>query len=358
MRKDTGAHTEDSSRQKRNALFYKGLFFLAVFHLFMQLFWWLPLHMKPSTVHSDYQVYYVALQQLHSGVPLYAPWPNYGPHLKPMPYNYPPPFIALLYPLGWLSELWFARLWYGLISGAFWLYAFCLARLYYQRTTWDKVLIFGLFLGFCPGVIYSMSLGNVQTILTALWGVGFAFPVRTLALAAAASVKIHPVWPLAVSFVDRVRQEGWWGALKNVALPALLFFGAAFLLGAVICGLPAYGRWLQNVPPVLSQGTFDPSNISLSMAVLRGLRALNWWHYEVGPLPGGPRLFLFCSTLFGPLFSWWLARRWSPDLRQAFVGAAIVLFAPLCWLDYSGIFLVPLCIWQREARLKRLDIAA
>ncbi len=348
---------DDSARQKRNALFYKGLLFLALFHLFVQLSMWLPLHWRPSKIQCDYQVYYIALQQLHAGAALYAPWPDYGPHLKPMPYNYPPPFIALLYPLGWLSELSFARFWYSLIVISFWIYAWCLARLVCPRATWDKILISGLFLTLCPGMIHVMSLGNVQPMLTALWGVAFAFPMRTLALATAASVKIHPIWPLTVSFFDGVKQVGWPRALKEIAFPALLFFAAAFLLGALVCGPQSYVRWLQNVPPVLSQGTFETANLSLPMGVLRLLRAVGYWHYEAGPLPVGPRLFLTSSTLCGPLFSWWLARRWSRDLRQAFVGSAVVLFAPLCWIDYAAIFLVPLCLWLRLRQdEKRLDI--
>ena len=356
MSKENGAPTKELSWQKRNALFRKGLLFLAIFHLFVQLLWWLPLHWQPTHIQADYQVYYIALQQRHAGVPLYAPWPDYGPHLKPMPYNYPPPFIAFLYPLGWLSELWFARFWYSVIVVSFWIYAWCLARLVCPRATWDKLLISGLFLTLCPGMIHVMSLGNVQPMLTALWGAAFAFPLRGLALALAAVVKIHPIWPLTVCFVDKAKAEGYKKALRKIGLPALTIFAGAFLLGALVCGPNSYALWLQNVPPVLSQGTFESANISLPMGVLRALRGLNLWHYQSGPLPSGPRLFLTCSTLLGPLWSWWLARRWKADLRQAFVGSAVVLFAPLCWIDYSAIFMVPLCLWYRlRYAEKRLD---
>jgi hypothetical protein len=354
-----GITLRTSPQTRRKKLLYHGIFLLALFHLLAQLGLWLPLHWSSTQVPADYQVYYVALQQLHAGTPLYDPWSNYGPHLKPMPYNYPPPFIAFLYPLGWLSESAFARLWYALLVLAFWIYAWCLTRLSGGRETLSTVLIAGLFLAFCPGMMHTMSLGNVQQMLTALWGIAFAFPFRGWALSAAATIKIHPLWPLSVAFIDCARQKGRAAAWREVARPALLFFSIAFLLGLLVCGPQAYARWLQNVPPVLSQGTFEVGNLSLPMACLRLLRALGWWNYQAGPLASGPRLFLTGCTLLGPLCAWWIARRWPADLKQSFVGVAVVLFAPLCWIDYVPLFLVPLMIWRREmaaGRLKNLTL--
>ena len=338
-------------RERRRYLLYLGLLAAALVHVAAQFALWLPLHMAPADFQCDYQVYFEALRQLHAGQALYAPWPGYGPHLKPMPYNYPPPFIAFLYPLGNLSETDFSRLWHILMVVAFWLYAWCLARLACRKVGWDAVLISGLLLALCPGMVHAMSLGNVQPVLTALWGVAFAFNARAVALAITAVVKIHPILPLGVVFLDRARHDGWRAALRKIAAPSAAIFIGALILGLIVCGPEAYLRWARNVPPVLSQGTFEGANASLSIGVLRLLRACGIWHYETGPLPTGPRLFLTASTLIGPLTTWWLARRWPDDLRQSCVGAATVLFAPLCWIDYLPIFLVPLCIWRREIRL-------
>jgi hypothetical protein len=343
--------TKNASTKPRGKLLYTGFLVLSFFHVIVQLVVFLPEHLRFTDITRDHHVYYVALRQLHQGQEFYKSWPDYGPHLIPNAYFYPPPFLAALYPLGWLSEAAFSRLWYGIMLLSFWLYAWCLARLVSRRVSWDKILIAGLCLALCPGMMGGgMSMGNVQVVLTTLWGAAFAFNMRAVGLAVSAVIKIHPALPLGAALLDCARNQGWPVALRTIAVPALAVIIGAFILGLLICGPDAYTQWAREVPPVLSQGTFYHDNYSLSMGVLRLLRYWGIWHYNIGPLPSGPRFFLTTCTLAGPLLTWWVARRWPDDLRQACIGAATVLFAPLCWSCYFPILLVPLCIWCRELR--------
>ncbi|MDQ3814222.1 MAG: DUF2029 domain-containing protein [Armatimonadota bacterium] len=322
---------------------------LGVFHLAAQLGGWLPLHWQRTDRERDLTVYYDALRRLRTGQPLYQPWPDYVPAYTPSRYFYPPPFAAVFAPLGGLSFLWFARLWYLLLLASFWIYAWCLARLASPagtRVTIPAVLIAGLILDLWPRIYWAMSFGNAEPMLWALFGLSLATPNRGAALAGATLIKLHALWPLLLA----IRHEG-----RRVPLPALLVIGFGLLLGWLVCGMQSYLSWWPAISPVLRQGTFNPDNISLSFAVLRLARLLGWDYNPADPLPRAAQLYLSLMAVAGPLFLIWLVRRQKPLMQYACVGAGVLLFAPLCWTMYLALLLAPLALWLREQQDQALE---
>ena len=312
------------------------------------LFFRLPPYLQNVSPKSDYYIYYAALQELYAGNDFYS---LSNQNVKG--YYYLPPFLVLIYPLGLLDELSYVRAWYFLMFISHWVYAWCLMRISCQRMCWSNMLIAGFLLAIFPGQLDGFLLGNFQLVLNALWGIAFAFNVRPSALMLIAIVKFHAILPLCVTFFDEFTRNGSKSALRKVGFPAGLTLSVALFLGLIVCGAESYLQWLRYVPQSISQqATLFHYNASLSIEVLRLLRALGWWHYDAGPLTGGPRLFVSVVGLCGPLVVWWWARRLSSDLRQACVGTAVVLLAPLCWTFYLPIFLVPLALWWRETRLR------
>lgn len=299
----------------------------------------------PRSLPIDYRDYYQALQNLQSGAPLYAGGGLAGGYL------YPPPFLVFIYPLGQFDEATFMRVLLCLLFVAFFVYAWCLARIACTRPRWHHVMLACFVLTLWPGQIQAMSNGNFQPVLTALWGLAYACrasQVRAIALSLSAIVKIHTVLPLAVAFFDEGQSAGWRSALRKIGVPSFLTFLFLIMAGGWLCGWGSYAEWMNTVPARISGGTFYFWNVSPSVGVLRLLRALGWWHYPGGALTAGPRLFLLLCSVGGPLLVWWLMRRRSPELRQTCVGSAVVLLAPLCWTYYLPILLVPLAFCLRE----------
>jgi Glycosyltransferase family 87 len=312
---------------------------LAVVQAACQLGAFLPAHWNRRDPISDRTVYYVAARAVVRGEPLYHPIPDYGPHKRPDVYLYPPSFAAALTPVAYLPFQWYSRLWYVLLLVAYWVYAVCLARLYDPRVTARSVLVAGLALAVCPGAYWGMSLGQVDPILWALFGVGLvAAGARGAALSAAALIKLYAVWPLAAAAV----REG-----KRVILPAAALVAASLALGAVACGVQAYVEWARVVLPIVGQGTFNPDNVSLSMLGLRLASRLGW-SYTAGPLPQAARLYLTFSAVAGPVAVWWFTRRRSTALQYGALGLAGALFSPLCWSSYLPLVLAPLAVWLGE----------
>ncbi len=107
------------SQKQRNLIHFAGrAIFIAIagINLMGLVAIWFPaaihraLHF-PRALPIDYRDYYKALQHLQSGAPLY-----YAPDDLGGGYLYPPPFLAVLYPLGQFDESTFVRLLFSLLS--------------------------------------------------------------------------------------------------------------------------------------------------------------------------------------------------------------------------------------------------
>ena len=321
------------------------LLLIAVAHLAWQGAIWLPSRWDHPETAWDAHDYYLAARRVRDRLPLYRPWPDYGPDVmtpgRPYPkdrFPYPPPFAALLAPFAALPEPVFIRLWTLLLLAAFWVYAGALARLATGGLTLSRILIAGLAIAAVPQAYLALSFGNVDPLLWALFGLALATPVRGAAFAASALVKLYATWPLLLASA----REG-----RRVMLPAACVILAGLLVGAAACGSSSWIDWARYFLPVLGQGTFNPGNLSLSFAGIRLARVFGW-RYLGGPLPFPARLYLTGMTVAGPLGAAWIARRGSRELRYATVGVSALAFGPLCWPYYLALMWAPAAVAWRE----------
>ncbi|MDF2440753.1 MAG: alpha,2-mannosyltransferase [Abditibacteriota bacterium] len=327
----------------RVPMWRRALLALGVLHLGLQLFSWFPKHWEFDDDNRDLFIYHATAQRVLQDRSIYTPQPNYGPEQVPTTFLYPPAFAALIAPLGHLTLPAFSRLWFSLLIVAFWVYAATLAHLVTRRATLQSTLIAGFVLAAWPGTMIGMSLGNAQPMLHALWGISLACGAAAsgiaacgVALAASALIKIHPLWPLMVA----------WKADRASILPSLCVLLTGTLLGTFVCGVQSHWEWWQYAQPIVAQGSFAPSNFSLSFLALRAAQLLGW-QYESGPLPGLARAYLTSVTLLAPLIALWLVRHEKPLLQMSVVGVVVVVFAPLCWDNYLPMLLAPLALWLR-----------
>lgn len=311
----------------------------ALAHVAVQLLVFLPNHWRREDVQRDVTYVYTAAERVRTGEPLYWPWPEYGPHVHTEmgpPYvferhPYPPVLAAVLAPATTLPFTTFARLWYIPLLVSFWIYAWSLTRLALGRADFWTVLVAGQLLTLFPGTYRALSLGQIDPLLWALFGVALVVPaLRGAGFATSAVVKLYAGWPLLFA----IGREG-----RRVLVPALGVAAAGFLVGGLTLGFGIFFTWAQTMLPVVSQGTFNADNVSLSFAGLRLARMLGW-DYVPGPLPGAARLYLTGVGIAAPLLAGWLTRRARPVLQYACVGCAAVVFAPLCWSSYLPLLLV------------------
>lgn len=305
---------------------------------------------------DDMMRYYVIASRALAGLPLYWPWPDYGPHFMtpghPYPYErypYPPFFVAVLAPLAKLPVATFARVWYVVLYAGFVTYAACLARLATGQITPARVVVAAAVLAAVPGAQLALMVANVEPVLWALFGLALAFAwARGFGFMASAMVKLYGAWPLLVA----LSREGWHvlrGAAVALALGSavcLVVLGPSVFLGGLL-------DWARYMVPVVGQGTFavDPvfggTNVSLSFAALRVAQSLGW-EYQAGPLPTWARLYLTAVGIGAPLLCAWLTRSMENSaLRYGLVTVAAVLFAPLCWTTYLPLLLAPLAVVTR-----------
>lgn len=311
---------------------------LAAFHLAFQLLVWVPAQWARDDPDRDVIVYYQAAERLQNGEPLYNPWPQFGPHEVPNRFFYPPPFTLLTRPLAEMSYLNFSRAWYVLVLIAFWIYAACLARIVMRRWAWPETLIAGLILQLTPEAAVALAFGNFEPVMWACYGLAVATPSKAAPLAFAAMMKLHPIWALAI-----VVRRGGWRALATAAL----ILGIGFAAGIAFVGWENARMWWSATSPVVSQGTWWGGNVSISFAGIRVANALGFIH-DVGPLPTLARMYLSAMALLGPLTAVYLTRHAKIEWRIALVGAATILFSPLCWTMYLPLLLLPAALFWRD----------
>lgn len=330
----------------RSRLLGKALFLLAIFHLVVQIAVVAPRELVRTDHDRDMPVYYQAAQAINENRPIYHLQPDYGPgHFPQSLYIYPPPFAAVIAPLGKLSFLQFNQIWFCLILLSFWLFAYCLAILA-GNGSWRGVLIWGLIAGLFPGTYTAIGLGQVDPMLWALFAAGLAGLARSSVWALASLIKIFYAWPLLADTAGVIHQGDVKVLLRKFA-PAVIILGALILYGGCVCGWQSYVIWIRDVLPTLSQGNFKHDNVSLSFAVLRAARALGW-NYAGGPLTWLPHLWLSAASIGAPLLAWWFLRRYDTQIKYASMMSASVLFAPVCWTCYLPLLLPLVALMFRD----------
>ncbi len=301
----------------------------------------------PGERPMDAEIIWEHSKLIAAGEPLYSPWPDFGPHYMTEAAPYPvgrtpyPPFLTVaLKPLLPIGDLAFYKAWFFLLCISFWVYAVTLGKLAAGRISLRGTLGAASLLAFYPGTWAPFNTGNIDPVLWAMLGLGFAYPrVRGAGFMAHALIKLYGIWP----FILGVRLEG-----RRVLLQGAAVLGVGVLVSSVILGplafLQASLDWFRWLLPTAGQGTWHHWNVSLSFAGLRVTEALGLWEYIEGPLPSIARLYLTIMGIAAPLATMLLSRGLKPRLRYSLVTCAAVLFSPLCWIGYTPLLYSPAAI--------------
>lgn len=297
----------------------------------------MPRNLAVTNPEENIAVYYKAAVNAHNGQEIYYRQTS-NSVTKPGTYIYAPFFAAIISPFATLSFVTFVRLWYCVMFAAFWVFAWCLARLCFDdRIDIRKVLIWGLILDLFPGGYAAFSVGQIEPLLWALFGLGLVAIARPTLWAMCTFVKPFYMWPLFAEIVDATRKDGIKVLLRSL-IPTISIAVALVLCGGLVCGWNSYVVWIRDVLPSLSQGSFNAGNVSLSMAVLRVARFMGW-QYSGGPLPTLPHVWLTVASIGAPLLTWFLLHRHSTQIKSAALVIAAILFAPVCWTYYLPLLL-------------------
>ena len=312
---------------------------MAALHLIIQLGVWLPNVWRRRDIQRDMTVYYQAAQRVQRHHALYKPLVTNAPDANRGAYIYPPQFAVVVSPVARLPYLTYARLCYLLEIVAFWSFAYALVMLSGARRNAVNVLLWGAVLGITPGTYDAITLGQVDPLLWALFG--FALCTRHRGVLLGISAQIKPFALLVVAIAA-------WRERGRVLWPAAIVIVLGALLGLAVYGPLSFVRWAEWGLPIPTQGSFEVNNVSLTYLGLRLARALGWWSYSGGELPPAARLYLAASGCMGIACAVFLTRRQSPTMQYAVTLVAGVLCAPLCWITYLPLALVPFAIYVRE----------
>jgi hypothetical protein len=319
-----------------------------------------------------FMAYILAAERVRADEPLYEPVPT-GPHVpgEGRPYLYPP-FLAAITALIPLSGIALSR--FALLAGVlcFWVYAACLARVAAGRMTTYGVLLWGALLtaGIFP--LSTLWVGQIDSLIWALFGIALAFPLaRGFGFAAAAMTKPFAVWPLGLAL---------WRERGPVAVGASLAITVAVGLAALAMGPVSLVRasleWLTHIYPTLSQGQFayiaydvtgnatlnhvlsylGHGNLSLGFLPLQLAHAAGW-EFAGPELPGWARVYLTTVGLAAPIITLWITRYRAPELRYAAVMSAAVLFGPIFRATYAPILYALAAAWIADRRRERSGTA-
>lgn len=184
-------------------------------------------------------------------------------------YEYPPPFLLLPAALHWLAPEFssFRALWFGL-SGAFLLFAFCLAARFLGPTLGTRALLLSPLIWLAPATLSTLQKGNVQFMVIAASIVAMMlFEKRRFAgggamLAFATVSKLYP----GMLVVYLIARREWRAALWTMA------FGAGFcLLTLAYTGWAPYQAFREHLPRLLSGESFaafrNPAATAINISI-------------------------------------------------------------------------------------------
>lgn len=310
------------------------LFLIAIFHFIFIIAVSLPLRLIRTDEKRDVTAYYLLLERIKNHEPVYNYIPKNEPH-KPMPIYHYPPFLSSVFALlPAMTFVRFAQVWTILLYIAFWIYAICLARITMGRLTFSGTLVAGLALSLCPGTHIALSLGQIDPILWALFGIALTVPaIKGAALMAVTLVKPWALWPLL-----RATGEG-----LRVVIGASFIAVGSLILGVLVRGADLfYAEWLtwfRDMLPSIGQGSWSDGNWSISFGVLRLVKLTGLWNYSGGLLPEWARIWLLFCGVFVPILTGFLLRRKSMLLQLSALGCSAVVFSPICWDTYLPVLL-------------------
>lgn len=273
----------------------------------MQVCYWLPNHATRDAASLDVPGYYAAAAHVLAGEPIY------GEAFRQVqggtaPYIYPPPFAVAIAPLALLGQARFQVVWYVGILLAFWAYAAALVRLTGRALTAARLLTAGAILQVFPGTSTTMSFGNADLLVWATCAAALR-PGGAVWGGVAGASKVYPAWVLVTK---RPRE-----ALVGAAVAAGIL-GVSF----AVVGVASLMDWLRLLGTLSSRVDW-PTNVSFVHLVGYGGRAA-----PLLPLLGVPLVA-------------WSMRKSSRELAGAAVLIAAVFFAPVCWLHYAPMLLMP-----------------
>ncbi|MGE4493139.1 MAG: glycosyltransferase family 87 protein, partial [Syntrophotalea sp.] len=212
-----------------NSQFLKRVFIgVSIVFTVFQLSVFLPKTLCRTDKSRDLYAYYLVKERIEQRDPIYLDLSNKGPHdLSLALYLYPPVFAGALSLFPKMSFLMFARFWTLLLYGAYWIYAATLGRLAFGRFSLSATVPAGLILFFFPGTFRALSLGQIDPLLWALFGLALSMPTfRGWFTMLVAIIKPRGIWPLFWSVGEGLRV--WVGAtmvLLGSALVGILAFG-------------------------------------------------------------------------------------------------------------------------------------
>lgn len=284
----------------------------------VQVALWLPLHFaRTDTAAMDFAAYYRAVDHFLHFEPVYS-----------ADYLYPPPFVAVLAPLGALSAMGFQRVWYSLVLAGFWVYAWGLARLAFRRPGPEHVLGVAVVAFFTPGMWTTLGFGNADIFVWALvaWGIaeGTATPMLV-----ATTAKVYPACATLL-MAWRVRRL------------SELFVGVAWVFAFTVlaAGFDTIDEWLRHGAMPLTPLLFTRGNVSLSTAMLR---LLSWYD------PNAPAARFVLHTVSGGIITVaaWATFRWPWRLQTALLVVVGAWAAPICWwYRFPAVLLVVAALWR------------
>jgi hypothetical protein len=277
--------------------------------LLVQLGYWQPNPAARDVSSLDVPAFYRAAAHVLAREPLYDEAIHHVAG-QTATYIYPPPFAVLIAPLALLGPAKFQVAWYVGVLVAFWLYAAALVRLAGQPRTIERVLVAGACLQLFPGTSVTMSFGNADLLVWALCATALVDGKAGARWAgAAAAIKVYPAWILLT--------KAWKEALAGVAVGATLLAASA-----PVVGIEGFRDWMRVVG-VLGSGVDWPTNVSFV--------------HLIGYSGKGAPLFV----LVGAPLTAWLLRRQPRSLAGAVVLIAAVFLAPVCWVHYAPMLLMP-----------------
>jgi hypothetical protein len=310
--------------------------------LVLQVVVWWPRHARRDDHWLDVRYYFEAAAHTHRGEPLYSECASYRIDRPPTCYLYPPTLAAALSPFGGSSRVTFQTVWYGVVLLAFWVYVVGLLRLARIALTVQNILAGGLVVQLAPGMIVTMSFGNVDVVVWALCALSLAWERMAALLGVAAVVKLFPAWPLVLSCGDRLG--------RRFALAGAVGAAAALVATALAVGGAPFVEWVRSGSGALTEGTIFHGNFSVPMAALRILAGGGAVDLSRGAMPAAARVFLAAAPLVGVPLLWRRLRPAPPSVRRGVTLIAALLLSPICWWYYAPLTLVPLAALRGAAQ--------
>jgi hypothetical protein len=325
--------------------------FAGIATIVAQILVWYPRQaIRSDYADTDLDVFHHTAVKVARGEPIYG---EARASLRQPPHSllYPPTFAALIRPAAALDVAQFAKIWYGLVLVAYWLFAWGLARLAFPAAGADHVLGVGTVLQLVPSVYWTMGLGNVDIMVWALvaWALSVTSTWGVVLLVAAAWIKAYPIFALPVMLVRGPRLRA--APAPSAASDRSWAAGVAVILAGCTLAIVAAngwryaGEWLRVGLPSLASGCLHWYNASLTTLLIRP-----FVDPDAPALPAAAQMFLRLAPLAGVGITLWATRRLHPVAQMAVVVLTALWLSPVFWLHQLGIAALGVAVWRGRTR--------